>query len=268
MCYLLAAKQKRTRSVPSHGAAAAVRLSKLQRFTVAVAESSANPPCTSKLQRFSAPEASAGSESSESSESSSSGKTLGAGVSETSGTDSGSDIDRVVANLATSSTAAMLHPDNKAVVETTAMANGKSVDRIKSLLRKKICPCNCQKQVTLKSVADACSTFWGLKKASQDAMLWSIACSTHRHSSSNRVRRQWQLDGTCVCRRAFLKLMGMGNHRLSRCMGTFQGMDGRRHNGQGNSARTVEVDQFLREAYFSMAETLPHRLVNVFGGVL
>ena len=60
--------------------------------------------------------------------------------------------------------------------DDTYSENGKSVKRIKEVLKSNLCTCsrNCRKNVNFDVVYEVCASFWSLSKAAQDAVLWGI----------------------------------------------------------------------------------------------
>lgn len=65
-------------------------------------------------------------------------------------------------------------------------SNGADPQRIKSLLRKPSCSCGCT--IPFKPLYKIRVAFWGLPKASQDAVLWSLQCGSARKTS-------WSIEG-------------------------------------------------------------------------
>ena len=97
-----------------------------------------------------------------------------------------------------------------------------------------------------------CLLFWGLSKPGQDALLWSLQTnsvqgdnnsdeddddrsSDNSSSSSNRLQHHvnWYVGGTRVCRRAFLRMLGVGCNRINRTRDRFKGLDERKVTGRG-----------------------------------
>lgn len=107
--------------------------------------------------------------------------------------------------------------------------------------------------------------FWGLSKPGQDALLWSLQSNSMQGennssdddddddpdgasscSSSNDWKHHvnWYVGGTRVCRRAFLRMLGVGCNRLNRTRDRFRGLDERRVTGEWlfvNFAATTSV---------------------------
>ena len=61
--------------------------------------------------------------------------------------------------------------------------------------------------------------------------------SSASSSSSDHVRRhvKWYIGGTRVCRRAFLRMLGVGQGRLNRTRSRFKGLDERTLGGRVGS---------------------------------
>ena len=126
---------------------------------------------------------------------------------------------------------------------TTYAANGKDPARIRKVLKvlkESGCRCKqrCGKTFSHESLSAVCNLFWSLSKTSQDALLWSLSssraaettASANEDSESEAAmssRRRWTLDGHNVCRHAFVTLLGISNHRLSRTSTTPWGRDSR-----------------------------------------
>lgn len=70
--------------------------------------------------------------------------------------------------------------------ESQFAANGLSPDRIRALLRDP--PCECQCRLPFKTILQICKVFWSLSKEAQDAVLWSLQCSSGR-------KTKWLIEG-------------------------------------------------------------------------
>ena len=120
--------------------------------------------------------------------------------------------------------------------------HGQSTTRIKSLLQNPPCTCGKKCMVPYRILLQLCHTFWGLEKASQDAILWSI------QAAATGKRNTWTLEGLTailglkigasspvpssppghpVCRDAWIHFLGVGKERVLRCKRTFHGVDKR-----------------------------------------
>ena len=158
----------------------------------------------------------------------------------------------------------------------------------------------CWRRINFAALQRICVAFWAISKCAQDALLWSLQNSQRCPdedlddellSDAESVPVKWHIDGrppsirflylsgdlfqetpTCslaqsnhvqghrVCRRAFLKFIGLGEHRFSRARHRFQGVDER----CGSALRTgrpsvleADVNAFLARLYYSIAETMP-----------
>ena len=67
--------------------------------------------------------------------------------------------------------------------------NGGSSERVRELLQHPICECKCRMPATL--LLKVCKTFWSLPKKGQDALLWSLQCSSSRKTT-------WKIEGWVV----------------------------------------------------------------------
>lgn len=184
----------------------------------------------------------------------------------------------------------------------------------------KIQTARCWRHVTYKNLLQICSFFWGLAKPAQDALLWSIQSrkdpmatdegeessssgetSKESGSSSGRQRKHgkttWCLGNVPVCRRAFARMLGVGQGRLQRTRHVFQGLDERTLPGPWSSTflkmfccnvlhthclkksfaslkllaasctgaqpkpalMTASVNGFMYKTYYSISETMPTR---------
>ena len=102
----------------------------------------------------------------------------------------------------------------------------------------------CWKHVTFKVLLQVCLLFWSIGKPGQDALLWSLQTNciegngsgsdddenkSSTSSSSEHVQHhvKWFIGGTQVCRRAFLRMLGVGQARLNRTRVRFKGLDER-----------------------------------------
>ena len=65
--------------------------------------------------------------------------------------------------------------------------DGMSRDRIKRVLSEGVCDCKCKRPP--KVPQQLCNCFWGLPKAAQDGVLWSLQAEGHQK------RKQWCLQG-------------------------------------------------------------------------
>lgn len=70
--------------------------------------------------------------------------------------------------------------------QSSYAANGMNRKRMKTAL-KHPCACNCS--VPLTVLERTCSTFWGLPKSGQDAVLWSLQANT------GATKTQWMIEG-------------------------------------------------------------------------
>lgn len=106
----------------------------------------------------------------------------------------------------------------------------------------------CWKKITFDLLVQVCIFFWSLSKPAQDTLLWSVqarerACrvgtksdsdSTDGDSSPDRQSRtSWFVADIQVCRRAFVRMLGIGQSRLQRTKSRFQGKDERWLRGKG-----------------------------------
>ena len=132
-------------------------------------------------------------------------------------------------------------------------SKGQSLARIEKLLNNGVCSCGCR--VPVRDLLAVCRCFWGLPKAAQDAVLWSI------QSEGVGRRNTWTLEGSLaflenlerilkfslmptvsphlvssvrssasghqVCRHAWLRYLGVGKERIMRCKRTYHGVDKR-----------------------------------------
>ena len=111
----------------------------------------------------------------------------------------------------------------------------------------------CWRNVSRKLLFQICLLFWSLSKPAQDGLLWSMQSSgtlamdessdedddsDDGQASSASGRRggwsrktNWHLNGVHVCRRAFCRMLAVGQSRLQRARHTFQGVDERRFRG-------------------------------------
>lgn len=71
--------------------------------------------------------------------------------------------------------------------ESTIAMNGRNPRRLKTLLAHP--PCACQCRVPFGILTKICSSFWSLRKESQDAVLWSL-------QSRTRAGTAWHIEGT------------------------------------------------------------------------
>ena len=82
-------------------------------------------------------------------------------------------------------------------------------------------------------------------------------------SSGEQVAKymNWYLAGSQVCRRAFQRMLGIGNARLSRTRARFQGQDERTLKGQSSRSRaavaSASVEMFMQKMYYSISESMP-----------
>lgn len=161
-----------------------------------------------------------------------------------------------------------LHALNESSDQSTFAAHGADRDRISALSRSPPCECGCR--VPLKILQKTCESFWGLPKASQDSLLWSL------QAEEGSSRRTWSIEGPIrwhpihfsyflfllwlnsvasetsricargypVCRLAWLRYLGVGKQRLDRCKRVFHGIDDRTIN-QGFVA-AVELENKRR----------------------
>ena len=62
--------------------------------------------------------------------------------------------------------------------DSIAARNGKSQTRIRRVIKERLCTCRrqCHKLFDFKLARDMCNLFWGLTKAAQDSILWSMQC--------------------------------------------------------------------------------------------
>ena len=100
----------------------------------------------------------------------------------------------------------------------------------------------CWKHITFKVLVQACLLFWGIGKPGRDALLWSLhthciegngsGCDEYASSTSSSSEHvqhhvKWFIGGARVCRRAFLRMLGVGQGRLNRTHGRVKGLDER-----------------------------------------
>lgn len=111
--------------------------------------------------------------------------------------------------------------------------------------------------MAFKVLLQVCILFWSLSKPGQDALLWSLQSNSMQgdgadsdedenssessSSSSNHTQHhvQWFVGGTRVCRRAFLRMLGVGCNRLNRTRDRFKGLDERTLAGRGGTGQSV-----------------------------
>ncbi len=81
-----------------------------------------------------------------------------------------------------------MFPGEEAQCESMAASNGKSKQRIKSVLNKSLCNCSkkCYNVVTLTMVFQVCLTFWNLTKAAQDCVLWGIQNMSNKSPATQK----------------------------------------------------------------------------------
>ena len=131
----------------------------------------------------------------------------------------------------------------------------------------------CWTSVKFSVLLEICRLFWNLSKPAQDTVLWSMqtggatlgnengssSSSDSSDSSTPGPYMKWFLAGTQVCRRAFQRMLGIGNARLSRTRARFQGLDERNLKGQGTRAATASasVHTFMQRMYYSISESMP-----------
>ena len=150
--------------------------------------------------------------------------------------------------------------------DSFASQNGKDPQRIRKLMKGKVCHCsqNCRRKLNVGTILTVCSMFWSLSKSAQDCVLWGIqqpvvqqsgsdsdsdSGSSSSSSSSNRTRRMstWFLQGAValfiverlilehlpsgiqVCREAFCRILGISGWQLVRTKRRYQGEDYRRY---------------------------------------
>ena len=118
----------------------------------------------------------------------------------------------------------------------------------------------CWKNVAFKTLMQVCLLFWSLSKPGQDALLWSLQSnsmqgdgsdndnesdesndSSGSSSSCNNRHVQWYIGGTRVCRRAFLRMLGVGCGRVNRTRDRFQGLDEHTLAGRGRAVNSFSV---------------------------
>ncbi|CAJ1443333.1 unnamed protein product, partial [Effrenium voratum] len=154
---------------------------------------------------------------------------------------------------------AALRPAGDDVSISKYAKNGMSAKRIR-----------CWRRINFAALQRICVAFWAISKCAQDALLWSLQNSQRCPdedlddellSDAESVPVKWHIDGHRVCRRAFLKFIGLGEHRFSRTRHRFQGVDER----CGSALRTgrpsvleADVNAFLARLYYSIAETTYH----------
>ncbi len=109
------------------------------------------------------------------------------------------------------------------------------------------CFYRCWKRISFAVLLEVCTFFWSLAKPAQDTLLWSIqladkgfdavSSSSDSENSTSSVAEQytvkWFIAGVAVCRRAFLRMMGLGSARLDRTRKAFRGADQRNLVGRG-----------------------------------
>lgn len=120
------------------------------------------------------------------------------------------------------------------------------------------CFYRCWKRISFRVLLEVCTFFWALSKPAQDTLLWSLqmadkgfdAASTSSSSerSTSSVAAQytvkWFIAGVAVCRRAFLRMMGLGSARLDRTRKAFRGADQRNLVGKGGFFSFIVIDCF------------------------
>ena len=114
-----------------------------------------------------------------------------------------------------------------------------------------------------------CRFFWSLSKPAQDALLWTLQCASDQinFGSDSEGSQTRYIAGTQVCRRAFQRMLGVGCGRLNRTRKRFRGKDERSLRGPMPKAAVAQasVDTFMRQMYYSTAESMPTGLLP--GGV-
>ena len=106
----------------------------------------------------------------------------------------------------------------------------------------------CWKLVSFQVLLQVCLLFWSISKPGQDALLWSlqsngidgygesddesdVSSDDSSNSSCKQRHVKWFIGGTRVCRRAFLRMLGVGCNRLNRTRDRFRGLDERCRSG-------------------------------------
>ena len=99
--------------------------------------------------------------------------------------------------------------------DSLASQNGKDPQRIRKLMKGKVCHCsqNCRRKLNVGTILTVCSMFWSLSKSAQDCVLWGIqqpvvqqsgndsdsdsGSSSSSSSTCSRTRRMstWFLQG-------------------------------------------------------------------------
>lgn len=110
----------------------------------------------------------------------------------------------------------------------------------------------CWKKLSVGAVVQVCTFFWALSKTAQDALLWSIqsrdridgvgperGSESEASSDDCQSRTTWFIDNVQVCRKAFARLLGIGQGRIQRTRHRFQGKDERSMRGQGLSSQLM-----------------------------
>ena len=126
------------------------------------------------------------------------------------------------------------------------VTNGTDKLRIQKVLKYGACKCKrrCSKQFDLARIVTLCGLFWGVHKAAQDSLIWSLChgnvgendteSNSEEHGGKRRQRRTWKIDDRIVCRKAFQKIMGLSSQRIQRVSKTHLGLDTRLIKGRAN----------------------------------
>lgn len=153
--------------------------------------------------------------------------------------------------------------------------HGMSKKRVLSVLRHNVCSCGCK--MPARDLYQICRAFWQLPKTSQDAALWSIQaeCSQKRCQWSlegwvlsffgmvgmhmffkagiaiytqydhdamvpgSNIKVDFPPSGHELCRESWIRYLGVGSDRVSRCKRTHQGVDKRTLSSHGSAPVAV-----------------------------
>ena len=148
---------------------------------------------------------------------------------------------------------------------STFAQQGISKKRIKVVLKSGACSCKCT--MPQNELEQVCQYFWRLPKTAQDAVLWSIQSecsqrrrqwylqgllllvfnSTYNKNTSKKFQKHTMtstlntltkglakqkaalnpLTGHALCKEAWMRFLGVGSDRISRCKRNHQGLDKR-----------------------------------------
>ena len=174
----------------------------------------------------------------------------------------------------------------------------------------------CWKLVSFQVLLQVCLLFWSFPKPGQDALLWSlqsngidgygesdddtdVSSDDSSNSSCKQRHVKWFIGGTRVCRRAFIRMLGVGCKRLNRTRDRFRGLDERCRSGRQtymlsfdnffespqesrplcnlrmsffaflsgghgprSSLASASVQLFMQKMYYSISESMPTGLLG------